>query len=99
MTAPPIDAAIQPAEITASPDLSPIAPADLPVALRVMLGEVSLPLSDLTGLRPGSTVVLGGVARDKSVVLLAGDHPIATGRLVAVGEAYGVLIEQLAKGA
>jgi flagellar motor switch/type III secretory pathway protein FliN len=102
MTAPPMDAVVQPAE-AASPDTSPIAapvaPADLPVALRVMLGEASLPLSELTGLRPGSTVVLGGSAKGTTAVLLAGDHPIATGRLVAVGEAYGLLIEQLAQGA
>ena len=98
MTAPPMDALVQSAE-SAAPDSSPIAPANLPVALRVMLGEASLPLSELTGLRPGSTVVLGGSARDTRAVLLAGDHPIATGKLVAVGEAYGVLIEQLAKGA
>jgi len=64
-----------------------------------MLGEASLPLSELAGLRPGSTVVLGGLASDAVAVLLAGDHPIATGKLVAVGEAYGVLIERLAKGA
>jgi type III secretion system YscQ/HrcQ family protein len=98
MTAPPLDAFVQPAE-AAVPDTSPVAPADLPVSLRVMLGEASLPLSELTGLRPGSTVVLGGSARDATAVLLAGDHPIATGKLVAVGEAYGVLIEQLATGA
>lgn len=98
MTAPPMDAAVQPAE-SAVPGDAPVAPADLPVALRVMLGEASLPLSELTGLRPGSTVVLGGSAKDTTAVLLAGDHPIATGRLVAVGEAYGVLIEQLARGA
>ena len=98
MTAPPLDALVQPAE-AAVPDGAPIAPADLPVTLRVILGEASLPLSELTGLRPGSTVVLGGSARDATAVLLAGDHPIATGRLVAVGEAYGVLIEQLATGA
>lgn len=98
MTASPMDAVVQPAE-AAGPDIPPVAPADLPVVLRVMLGETSLPLSELTGLRPGSTVVLGGSARDTHAVLLAGDHPIATGKLVAVGEAYGVLIEQLAKGA
>ena len=98
MTAPPMDAAIQPAQADV-PEASPMAPADLPVALRVMLGEASLPLSELAGLRPGSTVVLGGSAKDAVAVLLAGDHPIATGKLVAVGEAYGVLIEQLAQGA
>jgi type III secretion protein Q len=102
MTAPPMDAAVQPAD-TAGDDISPIAPpiapGDLPIALRVMLGEASLPLSELAGLRPGSTVVLGGSTTAVPAVLLAGDHPIATGKLVAVGEAYGVLIEQLAKGA
>jgi len=97
MTAPPMEAAVQAAEPVT--DTAPVAPADLPVALRVMVGEASLPLAELTGLRPGSTVVLGGSAKDTTAVLLAGDHPIATGRLVAVGEAYGVLIEQLAKGA
>lgn len=98
MTASPIDAAVQQGHPATAPDPSPVAPADLPVALRVVLGEASLPLSELTGLRPGSTVVLSGPARDTTAVLLAGDRPIATGRLVAVGEAYGVLIEQLANG-
>lgn len=97
MTAPPADAVLAP-EISPV-EAAPITPADLPVPLRVMLGEVSLPLSELAGLRPGSTVVLGGSARDATAILLAGERPIATGRLVAVGEAYGLLIEHLATGA
>ncbi len=97
MVAPPTDAVLSP-EISPA-EAAPIAPADLPVSLRVMLGEVSLPLSELAGLRPGSTVVLSGPARDAAAILLAGERPIATGRLVAVGEAYGLLIEHLATGA
>lgn len=97
MAAPPTDALLAPE--TSPAEAAPIAPADLPVPLRVMLGEVSLPLSELARLRPGSTVVLSGPARDAAAILLAGERPIATGRLVAVGDAYGVLIEQLATGA
>ena len=97
MAAPPTNAVLAPE--TSPAEAAPIAPADLPVSLRVMLGEVSLPLSELARLRPGSTVVLGGPARDAAAILLAGERPIATGRLVAVGEAYGLLIEHLATGA
>ena len=97
MAAPPTDAVLSP-EISPA-EAAPIAPADLPVSLRVMLGEVSLPLSELARLRPGSTVVLSGPARDAAAILLAGERPIATGRLVTVGEAYGLLIEHLATGA
>ena len=97
MAAPPTDAVLAPE--TSPAEATPIAPADLPVPLRVLLGEVSLPLSELARLRPGSTVVLSGPARDAAAILLAGERPIATGRLVAVGEAYGLLIEHLATGA
>jgi type III secretion protein Q len=95
MTGPPANAAVLARE---GPDPDAVA-IDPPVALRVMLGEVSLPLSELAGLRPGSTVVLGRTVQDKAAVLLAGEHRIATGQLVAVGEAYGLLIEHLATGA
>lgn len=91
---PPLDIAVAPTEDTA-PDAAPVAPADLPVPLKVLLGEASLPLSELAGLRPGSTVVLAGPREDAPAVLLAGDRPIARGRLVPVGEAWGVLIETI----
>lgn len=92
--APPLDIAVVPTE-DAAPDAAPVAPADLPVPLKVLLGEASLPLSELAGLRPGSTVVLAGPREDAPAVLLAGDRAIARGRLVPVGEAWGVLIETI----
>jgi len=92
--APPLDIAVVPTE-DAAPDAAPVAPADLPVPLKVLLGEASLPLSELAGLRPGSTVVLAGPREDAPAVLLAGDRAIARGRLVPVGEAWGVLIEAI----
>ena len=91
---PPLDIAVAPTE-DAAPDAAPVAPADLPVPLKVLLGEASLPLSELAGLRPGSTVVLAGPREDAPVVLLAGDRAIARGRLVPVGEAWGVLVETI----
>lgn len=95
MNGPPANAAVLAGEAPESDGVT----IDTPVPLRVMLGEVALPLSELAGLRPGSTVVLGRTAQDTTALLLAGEQPIATGRLVAVGEAYGLLIEQLATGA
>lgn len=91
---PPLDIAVAPTE-DAAPDAAPVAPADLPVPLKVLLGEASLPLSELAGLRPGSTVVLAGPREDAPAVLLAGDRAIARGRLVPVGEAWGVLVETI----
>ncbi|MDG2528521.1 FliM/FliN family flagellar motor switch protein [Caulobacter endophyticus] len=91
---PPLDIAVAPTE-DAAPDAAPVAPADLPVPLKVLLGEASLPLSELAGLRPGSTVVLAGPREDAPVVLLAGDRAIARGRLVPVGGAWGVLVETI----
>ncbi len=91
---PPLDIAVAPTE-DAAPDAAPVAPADLPVPLKVLLGEASLPLSELAGLRPGSTVVLAGPREDAPAVLLAGERAIARGRLVPVGEAWGVLVETI----
>lgn len=95
---PPLDIAVAPTE-DAAPNTetgaAPVAPADLPVPLKVLLGEASLPLSELAGLRPGSTVVLAGPREDAPAVLLAGDRAIARGRLVPVGEAWGVLVETI----
>lgn len=92
MAPPPLDAAVAPTEDQPA-EAAPVAPADLPVPLKVLLGEASLPLSELAGLRPGSTVVLTAPAQDAPAVLLAGDRPIARGRLVSVGEAFGLLVE------
>ncbi|WP_184717876.1 FliM/FliN family flagellar motor switch protein [Caulobacter sp.] len=77
----------------ASPD--PGALADLPVTLRVALGEVTLTVAQLAALRPGSTVTLEVPPAEARAVLLAGERPVAAGRLVALGEAYGLVIDSL----
>ena len=76
------------------------APADLeawsalPVQVRVMLDDLSLPLDDLMALRAGSVVPLPGGGASLPVRLVAGQAPVAHGDLVAVGDGYGVLIRQ-----
>lgn len=82
-------------EAAASPDPAILATADLPVTLRVALGEVTLTVAQLAALRPGSTVALEVPAAEVRAVLLAGDRPVAAGRLVALGEAYGLVIDSL----
>ena len=69
--------------------------ADLPVTLRVALGEVTLMAAQLASLRPGATVTLDVPAAEVRAVLLAGERPVASGRLVALGEAYGLIIDKV----
>lgn len=78
------------------PSSEPAAVArDLPVTLRVALGEVTLTAAQLAGLRPGSTVTLDVPPANARAVLLAGQRPVASGRLVALGEAYGLVIDDV----
>ena len=92
--APPAEAkSFSPADHAApatAPDLGA-----LTVRLRVALGEVRLPLKTLSQLRPGSVVALPGEGEDLAVELLADDRAIATGRLVSLGDAYGVLVDKV----
>lgn len=87
-----LSARIEPA---ASPDAPVLAAADLPVILRVSLGDVTLTAGQLAALRPGSTVTLDVPPAEARAVLLAGERPVAAGRLVALGEAYGLVIDSL----
>jgi type III secretion protein Q len=87
-----LSARIEPA---ASPDPAVLATSDLPVTLRVALGEVTLTVAQLAALRPGSTVTLEVPPAEARAVLLAGERPVAAGRLVALGEAYGLVIDSL----
>ncbi len=82
-------------EAAASPDPAGLATADLPVTLRVALGDVTLSVAQLAALRPGSTVTLEVPPAEARAVLLAGERPVASGRLVALGEAYGLVIDSL----
>lgn len=85
-----VSAAVEPS----SPDPAVLA-ADLPVTLRVALGEVTLTTAQLASLRPGATVTLDVPPAEARAVLLAGDRPVASGRLVALGEAYGLVIDKV----
>lgn len=77
-----------------SPDIA-ITVGDLPVTLRVALGEVTLTAAQLASLRPGATVTLDIPPGEARAVLLAGQRPVASGRLVALGEAYGLVIDDV----
>jgi len=77
-----------------SPDPAMLA-IDLPVALRVALGEVTLTAAQLASLRPGATVTLDVPPAEARAMLLAGERPVASGRLVALGEAYGLVIDKV----
>jgi len=106
--APASEAAPTPAPVSAAEPMSfaprPLQPAEalaldaVAVRLRVALGDVRLPLRTLSGLRPGSVVTLPGDGQDLQVVLMAEDQRIATGRLVSLGDAYGVLVDEVRAG-
>ena len=71
-----------------SPDLDP----DLRLALSLRIDGGSVSLAELTRLAPGSVLPLGIPGGAMPVTLEIGGAAVATGELVAVGEAYGVLI-------
>lgn len=85
-----VSAAIEPS----SPDPAMVT-TDLPVTLRVALGEVTLTAGQLANLRPGASVTLDVPPGEARAVLLAGERPVASGRLVALGEAYGLIIDKI----
>lgn len=100
----PADAEIAPAAPAEPMSFAPrddAAPSDgvaldtLTVRLRVALGEVRLPLKTLSGLRPGAVLTLPGAQEHLHVEVLAEDQPIASGRLVSLGDAYGVLVDEV----
>lgn len=85
-----VSAAIEPS----SPDPA-VSMGELPVTLRVALGEVTLTAAQLVNLRPGATLTLDVPPGEARAVLLAGDRAVASGRLVALGEAYGLVINKV----
>ncbi len=85
-----VSAAVEPS----SPDPAALV-GDLPVTLRVALGEVTLTAAQLASLRPGAAVTLDVPPAEARAVLLAGDRAVASGRLVALGEAYGLVIDKV----
>ena len=87
-----------PAEPTPEPALAetPTLNVDaLPLALRVVIDEAPLAVGELARLQPGAVLILPDLGDSPRVTVLAENRPVASGRLVAVGEAYGVLIDKL----
>ena len=69
----------------------------LPLTLRIDGGSATL--GEVAGLAPGSVVPLGLEGATLPVTLEISGSPIAVGELVAVGDAYGVLITRRLGGA
>jgi flagellar motor switch/type III secretory pathway protein FliN len=72
-----------------------VSAADLPVQLTVSLSRVTMTVGEVGELAPGVILDLDLRGDDPQVELLAGDRRLALGRLVAVGEGYGVLIDRV----
>jgi len=85
---------IEPDTAAATPDGSTM--ANHPIPLMVELASITVPLSTLSGLAPGSVLSLGPAGESLPVRLTVGGRAVAIGELVAVGEGYGVLIEKRA---
>lgn len=95
------------AMLDAAPDARPLAEAAsddrdrgldlaaLPVPLTVELERLTLTVGELAMLRPGSTLTLPDLGDSPRALLRAEGRVVAEGRLTALGEAYGLLIERL----
>jgi len=89
----PMSFAPRPAEAQAAP-----AADGLTIRLGVELGEVRLSLKALSTLRPGSVLPLPAAGDDLVVELKADGQHLATGRLVSLGDAYGVVVDSVRAG-
>ena len=67
---------------------------DVKVALKVRLGEVSLTVEDLLGLKPGAVLTLDRLMSEP-VDLHLNDALVARGQIVAVGDHYGIRITEI----
>lgn len=68
------------------------------VRLRVIAGEATLTVGELSTLREDTVLKLDRPVDDPVDVMLDG-HLVARGRLVAVGDEFGVQLTELAKAA
>jgi flagellar motor switch/type III secretory pathway protein FliN len=73
--------------------------AELPVRLEVVLPSLHLSVGELAALAPGSVTALPVTGEDLAVRLLTEGVEIASGRLVALGSGYGVLVETVSEPA
>lgn len=74
-------------------------PADViartPVTLEFELGTLTLPLGELSSLKPGYVFQLPGKLEEARVVIRAGGRRVGQGELVAVGDVLGVQVTAL----
>jgi flagellar motor switch protein FliN len=68
------------------------------VRLRALAGEATVTVSELMALREDAVLKLNRPVDEPIDVMLDG-HVVARGRLVAVGDEFGVLVTQIAKPA
>ena len=64
------------------------------VDLAVRLAEKKMPLGEILELAPGSMVQFSQ-RYDEPVQLMIGDHPIAEGEVVKVGDRFGIRISSI----
>lgn len=93
-----VEATLSPPGETPAPSAGP--PREWPVRIRVALPQLKVTLGALAALRPGAVLGLEGLGGgDPPVEVLADEVVVARGRLVALGEAYGVLVDEVAEPA
>jgi flagellar motor switch/type III secretory pathway protein FliN len=74
---------------------TPSAPNGFTVPLRIELAELEVPLARLQAVQQGAVLSLADANGGLAVRILAGSRAIATGQIIAVGEGYAVLVEQI----
>jgi flagellar motor switch/type III secretory pathway protein FliN len=68
----------------------------VPITLEFRVGQVTLPLADVTKtLAPGTVLSLDSAAGPETVTVLAQGQPLAVGELVTVGEVLAVRVTRL----
>lgn len=70
------------------------ASAGFSVPISIRLPDRVTSVSELSAMRPGTTLNIGAVTHGLPVCVLVGDQEIARGELVQVGDQFAVMIEQ-----
>jgi flagellar motor switch/type III secretory pathway protein FliN len=68
--------------------------AGFSVPISIRLPNRMTSASELSAMRPGTTLNIGAVTQGLSVYILVGDQEIARGELVQMGDQFAVMIEQ-----
>lgn len=68
---------------------------DLPVELRIQVGQLSMTMNELNDIEPGHTLTIPPSCTEKNAHLLANGQTIGEGEIVLVGDQLGFRITQL----